>query len=115
MIKDIATGAHHAYGAASGALLAAVRPVMTPRFGSQAGVAVWAASYFGWIPAMRVLSPAHRHPAARNALMIAAHVLWGAVTAISYRELLAARASILRAGPNRDAADAPRVTIAKDR
>src|SRR3546814_15875012 len=51
-IKDAATAAHHGYGAAAGALLAAARPAMIARFGSMAGVAVWAASYFGWIPAM---------------------------------------------------------------
>ena len=96
--------------AATGALLAAARPAMTARFGSMAGVAVWAASYFGWIPAMGVLSPAHRHPPARNALMIAAHLVWGAVTAASYRELGAARRTALRDGPVADAPDKSRST-----
>ena len=76
---------------------------MTARLGSGAGVAVWAASYFGWIPAMGLLSPAHRHPPARNALMIAAHLVWGAVTAASYRELVAARRTVFRDGPVADA------------
>ena len=102
-IKDAATAAHHGYGAVTGALLAAAQPAMTVRFGSGAGVAVWAASYFGWIPAMGVLSPAHRHPPARNALMIAAHLVWGAVTAASYRELVAARRTVFRDGPVADA------------
>lgn len=102
-IMDAATAAHHGYGAAAGALLAAAQPVMTARFGSTAGIAVWAASYFGWIPAMGVLRPAHRHPPARNALMIAAHLVWGAVTAASYRELIAARRTTLRNGPVADA------------
>lgn len=102
-IKDIATGAHHAYGAAAGALLAAVRPAMTAGSGGRAGVAVWAASYFGWIPALHVLRPAHQHPLARNALMIGAHLVWGAVTATNYRELVTARRTALRPGPNLDA------------
>ena len=59
----------------------------------------------GWIPAMGVLSPAHRHPPARNALMIAAHLVWGAVTAASYRELVAARRTVFREGPAADAPD----------
>lgn len=101
--KDIAIGAHHAYGAAAGALLAAARPRLTTRFGLPAGVAVWGASYFGWIPALGVLRPASQHPAARNALMIAVHLVWGAATAVSYRELVAARCKPLRAGPNLDA------------
>jgi hypothetical protein len=102
-IKDAATAAHHGYGAAAGALLAAAQPTMTARSGSTAGVAIWAASYFGWIPAMGVLRPAHRHPPARSALMIAAHLVWGAVTAASYRELAAARHTTLRDGPVADA------------
>lgn len=102
-IQDAALAAHHGYGAAGGAVLAALRPTMTAGFGSKAGVAVWAASYFGWIPATGVLAPAHRHPPARNGLMIAAHLVWGAITAAGYRELLAARTGALRAGPLADA------------
>lgn len=104
LLKDAATLAHHGYGAAAGAALAIGRPAMTPRFGSLAGVAVWAISYFGWIPALDILKPAHRHPSRRNALMIAAHLVWGAATAAGYRELMEARRTALRAGPNPDAA-----------
>ena len=39
---------------------------------------VWVASYLGLLPAMRILTPATEHPARRNALMISAHVIWGA-------------------------------------
>ena len=35
--------------------------------------------------------------------MIAAHLVWGALTALSIRELVDARATTLRAGPVRDA------------
>lgn len=52
-IKDAATAAHHDYGAATGALLAATRPAMTAHYGGTAGVAVWAASYFGWVGAVK--------------------------------------------------------------
>jgi biotin transporter BioY len=75
---------HFAYGAACGALYGAVsgerldeHPVLA---GVGFGLAVWAGSYLGWLPAANVLSPATEHPARRNALMIAAHVVWGATT-----------------------------------
>lgn len=74
--------AHFAYGAATGALYSVLfrqarHPVLT---GSAYGVAVWVASYLGWIPAARILRPANTHPARRNALMIMAHLVWGAGT-----------------------------------
>jgi hypothetical protein len=103
VIKDAATAAHHLYGAATGALIAAASPTIGPLHGSAAGVTVWAASYFGWVPAAGILRGAHRQPARRSGLMIAAHLVWGAVTALSIRELIDARASTLRAGPLRDA------------
>ncbi len=75
---------HFAYGAACGALYGAVsgervdeRPLLA---GVGFGLAVWAGSYLGWLPAAGVLSSATEHPPRRNALMIAAHVVWGATT-----------------------------------
>ncbi|MBE1526911.1 hypothetical protein GGC65_001367 [Sphingopyxis sp. OAS728] len=103
-IQDAATAAHHLYGAAAGALIAASAPEIGVKRGALAGVGIWAASYFGWVPAARILEPAHRHPPRRNALMIAAHLVWGAVTALAIRELADARATALRAGPLDDAA-----------
>jgi len=102
-IKDAATVAHHAYGAATGALIAAAAPRIGPLRGAAAGAAIWAASYLGWVPATRALRGARAHPARRNGLMIAAHLVWGALTALSIRELVDARATTLRAGPVRDA------------
>ncbi|WP_197053325.1 DUF1440 domain-containing protein [Litchfieldella xinjiangensis] len=73
---------HFGYGAVAGALYPLTRqqvehPVI---YGSGYGVAVWAASYFGWIPALRILAPPTQHPAQRRRLMIAAHLVWGAGT-----------------------------------
>jgi len=101
-IKDASIVSHAAYGAAAGALVGASAPDAGPLRGAIAGAAVWAASYFGWIPAAAILTPAHHHPASRNALMIAAHLLWGAVSAQAVRELTAARAGPLAAGPLAD-------------
>lgn len=76
---------HFAYGAIVGALFA----LLTPRLpgtplpkGALFGLAVWAGSYQGWLPAANILPPATRQPARRNAMMIAAHLVWGAVTGL---------------------------------
>ncbi len=84
--------AHFGYGAAAGAAFAGLAGAgLTGKpnalTGAAYGVAVWAGSYLGWIPGAAVLAPAHHHPGRRNALMIAAHVVWGAVLAGSLREL----------------------------
>ncbi len=77
---------HFAYGTACGALYGALtgersdaRPLLA---GVGFGLAVWAGSYLGWLPAAGIISPATEHPARRNALMIAAHVVWGAATGL---------------------------------
>ncbi|HZG09927.1 MAG TPA: hypothetical protein VEZ70_13195 [Allosphingosinicella sp.] len=100
--KDLTTAAHFAYGAAIGALIAAANPEPSRKTGAAAGLAVWLASYMGWIPAVNVLEPATRHPARRNLLMIGVHLVWGAATASAMRELKLARETILADGPNRD-------------
>ncbi|MFN3650485.1 MAG: DUF1440 domain-containing protein [Armatimonadota bacterium] len=75
--------AHFAYGAAAGGVYGALspearrRPVAT---GIGFGLAVWTVSYLGWLPAGGILEPATRQPASENALMIASHVVWGAIT-----------------------------------
>lgn len=101
--KDVTTAAHFAYGAACGALIAAMNPDPKKRTGALAGAAVWLASYMGWIPAVGTLKPATRHPARRNLLMVGVHLVWGAATAAAIRELRAARGTILKDGPDRDA------------
>ncbi|HWS53323.1 MAG TPA: DUF1440 domain-containing protein, partial [Pyrinomonadaceae bacterium] len=76
---------HFGYGAACGALygaLAAERDVPPLAAGVGFGLAVWAGSYLGWLPAAGIISPATEHPPRRNALMIAAHVVWGATTGL---------------------------------
>ena len=72
---------HFAYGATVGALYAPVArkiPLAPPLAGACYGLAVWAGSYLGLLPALGVLKPATEHPVRRTALMIAAHLVWGA-------------------------------------
>lgn len=101
--KDLTTAGHFAYGAASGALLGLANVTMGPVSGGLAGVGVWLGSYMGWIPAAGILKPVTDHPPRRNLLMIAAHVVWGVSTARAMRELVAARATVMAEGPDRDA------------
>lgn len=89
--------AHFAYGGLTGILFALQRDraIIT---GVAYGLGVWVASYLGWIPAARILTPATRHPGRRNALMLAAHGVWGAVLAAGLREIEAAERTAFRRG-----------------
>ena len=101
--KDVTTAAHFAYGAAMGAMIAAMNPDPKKRTGAAAGPAIWLAAYMGWIPAVGTLEPATRHPARRNLLMIGVHLVWGAATAGAIRELRLARETIFAEGESKDA------------
>ena len=75
--------AHFGYGTAVGALYGPLAPKhlgASVAGGVGWGLAVWAGSYLGLLPALNLLPPATRHPPRRNALMIASHVVWGAAT-----------------------------------
>lgn len=94
-LAELSLSAHFAYGAATGALY----PIFTsqPRrpvvFGAGYGIGIWGASYLGWIPAARILKPATQHPPARNYMMIASHLVWGAATVWIGETLRASRAT----------------------
>jgi len=88
-LRDKTLLAHFGYGGLTGALFA-----LLPAFGGSGilyGLAVWAASYLGWIPAAGILKPAYRHPLRRNIVMAAAHVVWGLTLSSSVKELEGAR------------------------
>lgn len=95
---------HFGYGGVTGALYPLVTkaapdpqalvggPMRQTLFGSAFGVAVWAGSYLGWIPAMGLLGPATVQPPARRRLMVGVHLVWGAATVL-VGERLASRDS----------------------
>lgn len=86
---------HFAYGAGCGALYAPLAPrlPLSPTLGGIVwGLGVWTVSYLGLLPALGILRPATEHPANRNALMIAAHVVWGATTGLLVDRLQRRRA-----------------------
>ena len=76
---------HFGYGAFMGTLYGMLRKrVKLPAAvkGSIFGVIIWAGSYLGWLPAMDMAAAGTEEPLRRNALMIGAHVIWGATTGI---------------------------------
>ena len=85
---------HFGYGSVIGALyipFARLAPGLRPLNGMVFGLLVWAGSYLGWLPMTGLISPATRHPADRNRLMIAAHLAWGQVIALTSQGLLRTR------------------------
>jgi uncharacterized membrane protein YagU involved in acid resistance len=77
--------AHFAYGTGAGAVYGPIGLALPlPRVvsGIAYGLVVWTASYLGLLPALGILGPATQHPARRNALMIAAHMVWGATLGV---------------------------------
>jgi uncharacterized membrane protein YagU involved in acid resistance len=72
---------HFGYGASSGVLFALTMGrlrripvwVSAPAF----GIAVWAASYLGWIPAVGSRAEARKSSGERNSLMLVSHLVWG--------------------------------------
>lgn len=84
-MKGLTALSHFAYGATCGALYGPLSdkfPGGAVLGGVAFGVAVWSGSYLGWLPAAGILTPATEHHARRNALMIAAHVVWGAAAGL---------------------------------
>jgi len=95
-----ALAAHFAFGAAAGALYGSVEMPLRRRYPVGSGIAygllVWGVSYLGWVPATGLMAPATRQPAQRNAMMIGAHVVWGAALGLAVEALLSANAGKAR-------------------
>lgn len=71
---------HAAFGALTGVIFAAVRPLM-PRSavtgGLLYGAIVWAVNYLGIMPALGLFSLPDKHPRSQDAVMLAAHGVYG--------------------------------------
>ena len=83
---------HFGYGTLVGALYIPFARLVAgpyPLNGMAFGVLIWVGSYMGWLPMSGLISPATRHPGARNLLMIAAHLVWGHTIAVASQRLLA--------------------------
>jgi hypothetical protein len=79
--EAVTLAAHFSYGATVGALYGpAAGATGLPRAaeGALYGLAVWGGSYLGVLPGAGLYRSATEEAPARNALMIAAHLIWGA-------------------------------------
>ena len=84
-MQTLTLGGHIGYGATCGAVLGLIAPKSTSAavgVGMLFGLAVWAGSYKGWLPALHVRHDARHDPPARSGLMIAAHLVWGAAAGL---------------------------------
>lgn len=87
---------HFGYGALFGSIYALFDqriPLKSSLKGCWAGLALWAGSYLGWLPALGILQSAMQHPWRRNLLMIVAHIVWGVTLGEVMRKLIAGRSS----------------------
>jgi len=82
--------AHFGFGTVSGVAYSLIErnlPGSPVAKGALFGVGIWAASYLEWIPAFGLRASAARMPARRNAMMLAAHVLWGGLLGYAENEM----------------------------
>lgn len=81
-------GSHFAFGAVAGGLYSALVPrpekAAIPK-GIGFGLGVWAVSYLGWLPALRILPFPNRSSKQHIASQIISHVVWGAALGSLYR------------------------------
>jgi len=80
--------AHFAYGATMGMIYGVVRARLTRGspmlLGALYGLAVWAVSYEGWLPAAGILEATTRLPPRKWPVPILAHLVYGATTGLAY-------------------------------
>jgi uncharacterized membrane protein YagU involved in acid resistance len=93
--EALALAAHFGFGTTMGAVYSLLpekyltrRPLTS---GISFGLAVWTASYLGWLPAFGSRAAATEDSAQRNATMIVAHVVWGAALGYFTGQLLTNR------------------------
>lgn len=82
--KILTKVSHFGYGAAGGVAYStfANKSDLSPAIkGTVFGLAVWIGSYFGWLPATKILTPDMEHPK-RHGMMAVSHIVWG--TSIAY-------------------------------
>ena len=79
----LAVVAHLGFGAGTGAAYALLpRPAHPVLRGMAVGEAVYAVSYAGWVPALGALPHATRDRTTRQAVMVTAHLVYGAVLGV---------------------------------
>jgi hypothetical protein len=88
--KVASTLAHLGFGAGAGTLFTVGRATLSlpgpalPQ-GLAYGIAVWATSYKGWVPALGLLPPPERDRTGRQVVLFVGHVIFGAVLGLEGR------------------------------
>ncbi len=79
----MAAVSHVAFGAVAGAGYALLPKLGPPWLrGVVTGLAVWSSAYQGWVPALGIMPTASEDRPERPGVMIAAHVVFGAVLGV---------------------------------
>lgn len=90
-LDAIAGAAHLAFGtvggAAFGLLMSSRASVTGQRLAIPWALIIWAVSYFGWIPALRILPPPSEDRPGRAWTMLSAHIVYGGTLGILWRML----------------------------
>lgn len=92
--KALAVASHFAYGAGAGGVYGLANDVvpLPPLLGGIAyGLALWGGSYLGWLPGMNIYKEPEQEPPRRIAMMIAAHLVWGATLGAALNRLSPSR------------------------
>lgn len=84
-----AQGLHWGYGVVGPLAMAAVSSILGARStgktilaGTLVGVAVWAAGYVGWLPALGLVPPVHKVPIGKSASGLLGHAAYGALASL---------------------------------
>lgn len=86
--------AHFGFGAAAGAVYGLAGHAIAasgPQRGIVYALIVWAANYLGLLPAANLYRAPQHEPLGRHAMMIIAHVVWGAALGLLFDSLTAGR------------------------
>lgn len=90
-VDAMAGVAHLAFGTVSGAafglLMSSRASVTGQRLALTWAFAIWVVSYFGWIPAMRILPPPSEDRPGRAWTMVVAHLAYGVALGAAWRVL----------------------------
>lgn len=89
-VNAMAAGAHLGYGMAAGAAFGQIGKRLCLALpsgikGAVFGTVLWAASYFGWVPALGLMPPPPKDRPGRPGSMLLAHIVFGAVLGLLSR------------------------------